>query len=154
MQKQLEDAFTTTTANWQEGASVSEMKYIGNYFLTAKKPENSLNNKIYLVYKMTVTEEMTDAKSKEDVSEETEFYYYIAFSNLMNIPGDGLFVDLTSYERTNNSFNVQRDVVKSTGWWETKYSFRYTGFQTLDEIYKIAVVKNIENYNCETNISE
>ena len=103
---------------------------------------------------MTVTEEMTDAKSKEDVSEETEFYYYIAFSNLMNIPGDGLFVDLTSYERTNNSFNVQRDVVKSTGWWETKYSFRYTGFQTLDEIYKIAVVKNIENYNCETNISE
>lgn len=154
MMQQAEDVIVGTSSGWETEVSMNSKEYVGNYFLSQKTNNRNIYNRIYLVYKIIATANMTDAKTDEVISQDVEYYYYVAYDNIMNIPGEGVFVDTASYEKVSDNFVLDTDVVKSTGWWTTNYSYRFNGYQTLDEIYNIAVVRNIEYYNYENNIAQ
>ena len=151
MKKQSEDIILGSTADWNKESKLAGVEYIGNYFITPKGTNYGCYNKIYLVYKVnaTITREMQDTTTSQDVT----YYYGVAFSNLMTVPQDGsVFVDLTQYEKIQNSFRKELEFIGPSGAVSGRYYFN--GYETLDEIYNIVVIKNIENYNYEENITK
>lgn len=147
MQQQATDVYNAHIAQrWDgEGESLQSFTYLGNYLLTAKN-EDVWGNKniLYLVYKAQVKNEYTNkGKSYNEVN---DIYWYISFSDLM-VGGDGVVtVDVTNYDTTYHQFKIDSDV--STGWFSTK-SWYYYGYESLDELYKDVVTKNLDSYNHE-----
>lgn len=151
MKKQTEDIIMGTTSNWAKESKLVSTEYVGNYFISPKGSSYGYYNRIYLVYKVnaTVTKEIKGTASSQDVS----YYYGVAFNNLMTVPQDGsVFVDVTQYDKIQNSFRKTLEFIGPNG--SVSDSFYFYGYETLDEIYNIAVIKNIENYNYEENITK
>lgn len=152
MKKQSEDTILGSTADWNPESKLSSVEYIGNYFITPKVMGSSgVYNKIYLVYKVNavITRDVKGTTSSQEVT----YYYGVAFSNMMSIPQDGsVFVDLTKYEKIQNSFRKDLEFIGTSG--TVDYRYYFDGYETLDEIYNVVVIKNIENYNYEENITK
>ena len=149
MKKQGEDTITGSTANYDDKVKISSMEYAGNYFVTPKNASGyGFKNKIYMVYKVIATMNLEDMKTKENVAVEKEYYYVVSFTNLMAIPEQGVFVDTTQYYKESSTFYFETDVRDRY----SNYSFRFQGTETLEEIYKMAVVNNIESCNYEDNM--
>lgn len=153
MQNQAEDIIKAQVANnWKENVSLKSLVYMGNYFLTSKG--NQWNqNRCALVYKLTAEETM-DTEDEGTVIEDKDIYYYVQFSDLMTEEDGTGAVDITNYSVTNNSFTVETEHIKSSGWWSEYYKFYYHGFEDLATLYNEVVTKNLEGYAHEDNVTE
>lgn len=151
MQQQATDVYYAHIAqNWGEGESLASLTYIGNYLLTAKNKDSWGNNNIvYLVYKAQVKNDYSnDGKSYNKLN---DVYWYISFNDLM-VGADGkVIVDVTYYNTPNDRFTIDSGV--SSGWFGTK-TWRYYGYQTLDDLYKAVVAYYMDSYNHEDNVDE
>lgn len=138
MKKQAEDVYK---AHWVELEGnldgLHNLTYIGNYFLSAKKSGVYKDeNYIYMVYKV-------DA-SYEGVS--YPHYMYIRFNNIAVDEAGKCEVDLSKYEETSNEYYVIDNGFFDRVW--------YYGYGTLDDLYNDCVVKKIDKYTYENNITE
>ena len=150
MQNQAEDIIKSKAANqYNDKVSISDMTYIGNYFLT-KKGDATGNTRVYLIYKLTA--EMTMENEEEGVVvEDKDFYYYVCFYNpMLDVDGTGA-VDISRYDYAYNNFRYESEHLD--GRWYNFSTYLY-GYEKMDEIYNEIVTKNLESYAHEDNISE
>lgn len=147
MQKQASDEFNSYVArSWGESASLQSFTYIGNYLLSAK--DNS-DNYFVLVYKAQSRTLYSNYSKTYD--ELIDIYWYVTYDNLvLNENGDLLF-DSAEYETPKRNFKIDSGI--SAGWFST-FAWYFDGYQTLSDLYKDVVTKNIDLYNCEDNIDE
>lgn len=150
MQAHATDVFHAQIAqSWSDGAELSSLSYIGDYLLTSKTANNwNAQNYLILVYKAQIH----TAFSGQDASYDqmNDDYWYICFDNLM-LGADGkLQVDITDYSTPGNRFTIDSGV--RDGWFTKRWDFY--GYATLDDLYNSAVVRNIDAYNHEDNVSD
>ncbi len=146
MQQQAEDVYRAKAAkDWDDGQTLENLTYMGNYLLTSK---NSQDNHLFLVYKAQVHNSYTnDEGSSYDGA--LDVYWYIRYDNLLSDEAGNLEVDVTKYE-TPDSY-IQLDSGVSSGWWNTK-TWKYYGYENLEDLYKGVVTVNLDSYNHQDNI--
>ena len=89
-----------------------------------------------MVYKVTYS-----AAGKKN-SYEVDRYVVFKYTNLMDLPEEGVFINVMDY---NMSYDSE---------WDGNERLYYYGYQTTDQIFDKFVVKSIETYNYEKNITE
>ena len=152
MQAQAEDIYQANVAkNWSEEETLRSLTYIGNYLLVKKDSEDSWGNRnvLYLVYKAQVNDVYTNGE--ETYNQTNDIYWYTAYYDLLVNPEGVTTVDLTDYSTPGDSFTIDSGI--SSGWWSTK-SWYYYGYETLEKLYKAAVIANSESYKHEDNVGE
>ncbi len=153
MQAQAQDVYSAYIANnWGEGSELTGLTYIGNYLLTNKDSDNYWDeneNQLYLVYKVEVNN--TFSNEEQSYTKDNTFYWYILFSNLLVDTNGVTSVSITDYSTPYDTFTVDSGV--SDGWWSTK-TWNYSGYETLDELYRVVVTSKVDVYNHEDNVNE
>ena len=123
--------------NWDgDDSVVTNVKYVGNYFLTPKDGSSINGNTLHMVYK--VTYQITWKRSGEVVN--VDKYIVVTYKNIMELPGEGVFINVMDYNMS----------------YENEYTNGITtyGYKTLDQIFDKFIVNNMEQYNYEINITE
>lgn len=151
MKKQAEDTYNAKVAkDWDEGSSLASLTYIGNYLLTAKDKDSwSGHNYIYLVYKAQVKNVFSNEEKSYD--ETSDVYWYIRYSDLLLATDGNVKVDTNNYSTPGNRVTIDSGI--DNGWWSTK-SWNFEGFNSVDELYKEAVTRNVDSYNHEDNVTD
>lgn len=140
MQKQTEDAIQAK--GWD---TVTEVKFIGNYFLSLKPGmSGGAYNAVYMLYRI----EDVDMANPE---EKLYFYTYGRFDDLIILKDETCSVDLGSYEMPKGSA-FTKSISSGDLFWRGDYY--YVGFENLDTMFNRCVTQNIENYEYETNVTE
>ncbi len=145
MKNAADDVRTEEVAQWKE-SSLNSSDYIGAYFMHPKEVENNSwgstahiwngtqDNKIYLIFKNTVT----------DPDGEFSYYWYIAFTNVL-IKNDGTAdVDVSNYEIP---------TVYDNGHLKTS-KYIYPGFEKYDDMYAKLVTSEADFYDCDSTVKE
>lgn len=146
MQQQAEDVYRANAAkDWEDGQSLESLSYLGNYLLTAK---NSQDNYLFLVYKAQVHDSYTNEEGSS-YDETHDVYWYIRYEDILADEAGNLDVDVTKYDTTNSYIIVDSGV--HYGWWSTK-TWRYYGFEDLEDLYKSVVTINLDSYNHQDNM--
>ncbi|MBQ4275479.1 MAG: hypothetical protein II717_03005 [Lachnospiraceae bacterium] len=114
----------------------TNVSYVGNYFLTPKDGTNNQGNILYMVYKVTYS-----AVGYKN-SYEVDRYVVFQYTNIMDLPEEGVFVNVMDY-----SMSFDRE-------WDGNEHLYYYGYTSTDQIFDKFVVKNIEKYNYEKNITQ
>ena len=152
MQQQASDVYNAHIAQtWGDDEKLESFTYIGDYLLTIKDKDSywGNSNMLYLVYKAQVRDNYSN--DGETYNKVNDVYWYISFNNLM-VESDGkINVEVTNYTTPSDRFTIDSGV--KYGWFGTR-SWYYYGYQTLDELYKNVVAKNMDSYNHEDNIDE
>lgn len=146
MKKQAEDSFYAQTSDWIESVSVTNVSYIGNYFLKPKFNDGwSYHNYIYLIYKI-------DTAFENDMhSENLSFYYYVKFSDIMQLADGSCSVDLSNY----NAPSLWNGFTHEYKWgnnWNEKITLTYPGYESLDTMFNKLVTSVISDYEYENNV--
>lgn len=151
LQNQAEDVLNAYIAkSWDsECVTLKGMSYLGYYILTPKNKDNYgvYQDVIILPYQVTSHNHFEDDKGQvydADVS----YYWYIAFRNVSKDADGNIAGGLDDYYTANASFDVKTGL--DDGWWEKYWS--YDGYQTLDDLYSVAVTQNVEDYNHQDNV--
>ena len=149
--QQIIDDLSYAAKNWSEEETLKSLTYIGNYLLVKKDSEDSWGNRnvLYLVYKAQVNDVYTNGEETYDQT--NDIYWYTAYYDLLVNPEGVTTVDLTDYSTPGDSFTIDSGI--SSGWWSTK-SWYYYGYETLEKLYKAAVIANSESYKHEDNVGE
>jgi hypothetical protein len=149
LQNQATDVYNAYVAStFGSSESLESFTYLGDYLLTAKSSSSYNQNCLYLVYKAAIHETFSNSSSTYD--ETNNIYWYIAFTDV-KVKGDGnLDVDVTKYSTTYNSVTIDSGV--KSGW--SNKTWYYKGYESLGDLYKATVTKNIDNYNHEDNVKE
>lgn len=153
MKKQAEDVFNSYVAKeWGENETLESFTYIGDYLLTKKENDSTWgsNNVLYLVYKAQVRDSYANTKG-DSYDKVNDIYWYIAFDTLMVDAAEGLSFDVTDYSVPFDSFMIDSNVAGDYGFYKKWY---YTGYETLDKLYKNAVISKADSYNHEDNVDE
>ena len=151
MQKQCEDIINTYVASdWAEEATLAGATYIGNYFMTPKAGVSSSNkNQITMVYKVDCL--LDCGNSNGSFKGIVTDYYTVTFYNLMILADGTQSLDLSNYNKPYASWNYDTGI--DNGWWGT-LSYRYYGYQNLDNAFNDFITKNVEKYNYEDNVED
>ena len=116
MKSQAEDVFRAKAAsNWGEEETLKGLDYIGNYLLTAKSSSWSADNILYLVYKVTVHDMYSN--DGETYDEDSSYYWYIAYNNLLVDDSGEILVDVTDYDIPSDRIYIDSGI--SQGWYGT-----------------------------------
>lgn len=153
MQNQAKDVYDAMVAqSWAEDEKLSSFTYLGSYLLTKKSQESwgSADNVLYLVYKVQVQHDYTN-DAGETYNQINDIYWYISYNDLIVDPAGAITVNITKYQTPSERFTVDSGI--NSGWWSTK-SWNYYGYQTLDELYKVAVTANAESYKHIEDVDE
>lgn len=142
MQQQAEDVYNAYMAqNWENSSSLQSFTYLGEYLLTRKDGNDDYwdnNNMLYLVYKVQIRSQYADEYGSYDAVD--DIYWYISYSNLM-LNGDGAVdVDLLSYNTPGDGVSIDN------GTWY------YSGYDSLDSLYKNVVTAKLDTYKHEDNV--
>ena len=142
MKHQIEDAIQAK--DWD---TVTEVKFIGNYFLSLKPGmDSSDHNAVYVLYRIEdVDMEYPDGDQK------LYFYTYGKFEDLLLLKDGTCSVDLSRYEMLEGSA-FTKSISSGDLFWRGDYY--YVGFEDLDTMFNKCVTKNVENYEYETNVTE
>ncbi len=149
MQKQAEDSITAYCSGWVEGNSLANLEFLGNYYLSVKSGFNANpSNRIYYVFKVTanMTGLYEEAYINGDSSIHTgtdEYYTFVFFDEILNLPDGTTSVDLSRNEICGNSVN---SVYGYTTFFGTK-AYTFNGYKDLDSMFNDCVTKNIEKYD-------
>ena len=107
------------------------------------------NNQMYLVYKAQIKN--TFSNDEETYDKVNEVYWYICYENLVVSADKTTTVNITEYITPSDRMTVDSGI--DYGWWGTK-TWDFSGYKSLAELYKNAVTKKAEFYNCENNVEE
>ena len=148
MMAQASDVFAASTADWSEGGTLEDFKYVGNYLLTSLDKYNPEDNILYLVY---------DVKTHNTYSSDTEYYdevnhhyWFIKFYRLMVDSKGNLQSDLTIYNTPGGYVTIDSGI--SNGWFSNA-SWTYNGYSSIDEIYNAELNGMDAYYNIEDNVT-
>jgi hypothetical protein len=154
MKAQANDVILGTTNGWVEGYSL-DINYIGNYFLSAKENTSDIQNGIVLVYKMHYENTFNDYKTGEqDVYH--DYYYFVMWENIYE-DGQGKFnYSQNEYIKTTDKHTCEFDIYHDIYAWiaDSKYKLSFVGYDSLESLYDVIILKNIEYYKYEDNIVE
>lgn len=147
MQQQASDVYNAYMAqNWEGSSTLESFTYLGDYLLTSKSGSSSdddyytdsTSNILYLVYKTQIRSQYSDEYSSYDSTD--DIYWYISYSNLM-LNGDGTVkFDVLSYNTPDSGVSINNG------------SWYYTGYDSLDALYKNVVTARLDYYNHEDNV--
>jgi len=161
MKKQTEDCIIASQQNLSDELTMDSYEYIGNYFIKDKdgKPANYIfstapMNSMYIVYKVKVSGELTAYKTEEVTKVEREYYYCVEYDDILQMEDGTTFVDTSTYSKICDYINEETNVIKMVDFFNIYYRIKFEGYNSLDDIYKQAVVNNIESYDYEDNITK
>ena len=136
--------------------TVSEFKYMGNYFMTSKLSSNSGQdtNRLILVYGYKANVTGVDCEG-ESYDADTVGYWYVEYDDV-TITDDGIFIyDCTDYEVTKSKFNLEIEGAYRKGFfYNEQLVYQYPGYYTYDYLINDLVTANVANYNVEDNIDK
>lgn len=146
MKKQANDVIQAYVANkWSSESHMDSCNYIGNYFLSAKDPQNYGNQStIILVYEIQITIDNPDRKILDSFT----FYTTVTFTDPILLPDGTCSIDLSRGSLANNTFRKEYP----GGWFG--YTYTLTGYEDLDTLQNKLVTTQIDRYNYENNISQ
>lgn len=127
-------------SDWNDSYTMTASECIGNYFLSAKHPEDiwGSTNKVTIVVKASLHCSDKDRCGLTDM----DYYTCVTFYNAMLL-GDGTCsVDLSNYDRCGNSFYVGDS-------WDS-----VRGYEKLDSLFSNYVTAEIADYNYEDNVTD
>lgn len=160
-QDDLKAEFAKTS---DQGSTLLNAEYIGNYFLNAKfEPteedddyyyyydsddyDTSNNNMVYLCYKVDVE---NYAETQQALYDEVNTYYtYYCFSNLMSDEEGNVTVDCSSYSKPENEYTV----TGPEGNYDN-YSWTYWGYDSIDTMYNDCVRAKLDQYTPEESVED
>lgn len=144
MQAQAEDDRTAAAADWEEGATLTSMDYLGCYFLTRKEGHiNGNKNILYLVYRINLNQMGTDLS----------YYWYIKYTNGI-VMEDGTFsINYSDYETPGYGlFYGYDECVELTS--EDGTTQEHAGFSDLDSMFNYLVIPYVDAYTYENTVEE
>lgn len=156
MKAQAEDVIQGSTYGWSSGYTL-DVNYIGNYFLKAKDPTNSVQNSLMLVYKLHYQNSFKDYTGEyKDFG--IDYYYYVRWENIY-LDSDGKCkYDPNTYYKTTKEFKwntgIYRKYSKALSCYLDEVVLTYTGYTSLEGIYDFFINQNVEYYKFEENIVE
>lgn len=160
MKKQAEDVFKSNAAKWQHDdrskdayqyMDMRDLKYVGEYLLVSKSSDiySSHSNVLTLLYKPVV---YVDVLNRDERYEDIITYYWdISFYDILIDQEGKVVADTSKYGQTHGEF--QKETGISSGY---SYYDKYTvsGYNTMDDVYRELISKNLENYEHEDNIND
>lgn len=151
MQKQTEDVITSYVASeWADEASLAGMTYIGNYFIRPKTGvSSSAKNQVVIVYKIDCLLEC--GEGKDTFKGIVSGYYPLTFENVVNLADGTQSLDLSDYDKTYEYWSYDTGV--DDGWWGT-LTYRFYGYDNLDNMFNDFITKNVEKYEYENNVAD
>lgn len=127
LKKQSEDIIKSNVAKIS-GYSLSELTFLGNYFLNAKGNVWNGNNYIYYVYQIDLT-------GSKDIT----YYYYVGYYDIsITETGECVYDFKQKDEPYGNGFSL--------GW---NYVI---GFENMDNLFNDCVTKNLADYEYESTV--
>lgn len=144
----VDDECQDNNKNKNIKGTVNSITYVDDYFLAKSKALPDIEeNIIQLVYKVDVTEEMTDSKTKRQEELDLTYYINVGYSNLiMNKDGE-MNVDMAKYQLPTEEY------IYDTGYTFSIFNlplrYEYSGYETLDLFYEKCISDKLENYVCE-----
>lgn len=139
----------------RENLNYLDYNYIGNYFLLAKQSTNNIQNSIVLVYKLHYENTVKGYKTGDhDIVH--DYYVFVLWDNLY-FDEKGKFVySKSNYTKTTDKHTTKWDIYKDqiAEIVDNKYSMTFTGYYSLEELYNVIILQNIEHYKFEENIVE
>lgn len=150
MRSQGEDAIRAEIASrWESYEILEGVEYVGAYMLTAKNmPDSYQKNMYYLIYKISGRDEYPT----EGQSSNFTYYYAIRYDNLILTSDGDVVYDLSSYQKTSQTFRRENIVYNVDRGWTTTLS--YYGYEDMKTTFNQCVTVNLDKYSYETDISE
>lgn len=155
MIRQAEDSIKAHCSGWKEGNSLAALESAGCYYLSLKPGFNkSPANRIYYVFKVTanMTGLLEEAYANGDDSIHTgtdEYYTFVYFDEIVNLPDGTTSVDLGNGRICENSVNSNYGYYNFFG--TSHYTF--AGYKDLDSMFNDCVTAYIESYNYENTVN-
>lgn len=154
MKKQAEDTVTAYCSGWDEGNSLASLELIGNYYLNVKEGfYANPNNCLFFVFKATAN--MTGLYEEDFINGDDsiktgtdEFYTYVSFSEIINLPDGTTSVDLSRAEMTGNRVDSNYGYYSFFG----TSAYTFNGYKDLDSMFNDCITKNIEKYDYENTV--
>ena len=128
-------------SRYSVGYNVESVQYVGNYFLKPKAGNGRNGNVIYFVFKVNYSINYREESGQYGT------YVAMKYSDIKNLPEEGVVVNVMDYYIDAPSCMVEDGVVVSD-------SFYLYGYRSLDDAFDKIVMNNIENYEYEKNITE
>lgn len=136
-------------SRWEDYEILENVQYIGAYLLTAKNmPDSYQKNMYYLIYRISGR----DAYPTEGQDSSFSYYYAIRYDNLILTSDGDVVYDLSSYQKTSQSFRRENIVYNVDRGWTTTLS--YIGYEDMLTVVNQCVTVNLDRYSYETNITE
>lgn len=155
MRETAEDKIKATSLNYADGCSLDKVKFMGYYLLTNKDENVKAHyNKCIMAYKITVQITQYDKKSKKDVTEYFDYYYYVRFEDLLLDAKGNLIDNLSDFESPITSVAYESNIVSEVKGKKTNhYYFVFMGVETIDDLYQSVVADYKSKYQCENKVS-
>lgn len=123
---------------------IEELTYAGNYFLNIKDystvgPFNSSNYLCVLL-------KLTAVINGEEKTETVEYYYMVAYSDLIKKADGSIEVDL------NDSNHWVNEGIRIDDSELAMFTIGLQGYRSLDEVYDLFITENINEYDVEYNL--
>lgn len=149
MKKQAEDCFNSQTVSWEDEVKVTNINYIGNYFLKPKFADGyySYNNCIYLVYRIDTE------FNNEYLNESVSFYYYVKFTDIMMLSDGTCSVDLSKYNSASTWDGFSHEYKWGDSWLDAT-TLHFPGYENLDIMFNKLVTAEVSNYEYENNVKD
>lgn len=133
MKAQTEDTIEEYFADYSDYISVSDLEYVGYYFLSAKDPGTWYSqNIIYIVYSGKVK------SLEEDGFDKTTVYFPVEFTDLIQYADGTDYVDLYYT-------SIEGDTDLEFGWWNS-----VDGYESQSEMKNALVTSQKSSYNDQT----
>ena len=136
-------------SEWIEGQQLQDIQYQGCYMMTAKSPKTEIQNRLYIVYKVTAV----DNFPKAGVYKTFEYYTVIEYDNIIKLYGDTSPVTVNLNDWKHASLYFTREVKTGNyGNWEQPLS--YIGYADMDALYQYVVTNQLSSYKYQKNFSD
>lgn len=148
MKSQAKEVFNSyVQQNWDETCSLLSMDYVGNILLTPKNSNRAYDMHLYLVYKIQVRNRYN--KDGQSYDKNNTYYWYISFDELLDDEDGKTEVDLSDYATPRDYFTVESGI--SSGFFDK--SWKYYGYESLDDLKKAVIMDNIDDFNHEEDFN-
>lgn len=145
LKEQAVNVFYATT-NWTMEETVENVQYDGLFLITHKNgayEDKSVNNSCYIILKITASNKITS---------NFEYYYYVAFNNLM-IDNEGIIsVNTSEYTVPDGEYNFGK--LKGAAFKVDDGSNWYIGYQKLNDLFFYEIQNNLVEYDYTSTYSQ
>lgn len=153
LQNQAEDVLKAYAANsFGDGETFKGMSYLGNYILTKKNRDSwGDENMIILAYQVTVHDNYTSDNTGASYDGDNSYYWYISFKNVSKNADGSIATGLDDYNTPSDQIVIDSGA-QMYKFSDSTWSWYYHGYNTLDDLYSVAVTQNVEDYNHQDNV--